>query len=601
MDSETATHPLLHHQMSHLTTTWKSGALCILLSASLIGLSERVGAQDYERIAPRTPASNEIDELPANSRAGAEAADTDNEMQLLPKLKGLVFVSRPADVRVAGRPSVSGVLVDGVEMMDQNDWSQRLASRIGAPLTMGGLQQILREVIEDYNRKGRPVVDVVVLEQEITSGVIQLAVVEAHVGEIRAEGAKWFKNERLSKQVRLEPGGPIDSTLLLGDLRWLNNNPFRSVDLVYSPGQTEGETDVVLKVEDRFPMRVYVGAENTGNTLSGDNRWYAGINYGNLWGIDHQINYQWTFNEDVDLLSAHALSYVAPLPWRHTASIHAAYVQTQAELPAPFNLDGETAQISGRYNIPLPGIGKIEHELEFGYDFKYSTSNLEFGVLTALATATDIHQFVAGYRMNMRGNKGVTNFSAFTFLSPGDFGGGNSDAAYGLSRFGADSSYAYGVLSAERLQQLPRGFTLALRATGQVSDSNLLPSEQLGLGGYASVRGYEEHEWNVDRGYLLAAELRAPSIPLSKIPLFKDDQAGELQLLMFVDRGGGHSAYRLPGEIDEVSMSSIGPGLRMTVGEHFSMRFDYGFQLEDSGAGAKQGNSRAHLGAMLSW
>lgn len=591
-----------HNEGSEGDPMMRFGVRIVLMLLAVLMLSVvETSAQDLKLIAPRTPESGQDGGIQGNGASDLDSNDAEESVELLPSLKGLVFVPRPSDVRAGGRPGVSGVLVDGVEMMNQNDWSQKLASRIGAPLTMGGLHSILREVIQDYAHKGRPVVDVVVLEQDITCGVVQLAVVEAQVGEIRVEGAKWFKPERLSRQVRLEQGGPIESTLLQSDLNWLNNNPFRTVNAVYSPGESDGETDIVLRVEDRFPLRVYAGGENSGNALSGENRWYTGFNYGNLWGIDHQLNYQWTFNESTDLISAHAVSYIAPLPWRHTASIHAAYVETEAELPPPFNLNGETAQISGRYTIPLRPIGRFEHELEFGYDFKYSTSNLEFGVLTALATATDIHQFVAGYRSSLRDDRGLTSLSAFAYLSPGDFGGGNSDRAFGLSRAGADSSYAYGVLEAQRLQKLIRGFTLSLRATGQFSNENLLPSEQLGLGGYASVRGYEEHEWNVDRGYLLSAELRAPSIPLSKIPLFKDDQSGDLQLLMFVDRGGGHSAYRLPGELREISMTSIGPGLRMAVGEHFTLRFDYGFQLEDSAAGMKQGDSRVHLGAMISW
>lgn len=581
-----------------------AAALLIALVLGLVlGLGAPGRAQDFERIAPRPPAAGEGGQLlDASDSAGlADPASEEAAVELLPRLRGLVFVPRPADVRPEGRPDVTGVLVEGVPLMDPAEWSARLAERIGAPLSLGGLHQILREVIAYYRAEGRPVVDVVVLEQDITGGVIQLAVVEARLGDIRAEGAKWFRPERLTAQVRLEPGHPIDSTLLMADLAWLNRNPFRSVDLLYTPGRDEGETDLVLRVDDRFPLRAYVGGEDSGNLLTGRNRWLAGINYGNLWGRDHQINYQWTFNDRLERLDAHALSYIAPLPWRHQLALHAAYVQSQADLPPPFDLDGETAQLSGRYTLPLPGRPGLEHELEFGYDFKHSTSQLEFGVLTALATATDVQQFVAGYRARLKDESGLSSLAAFGYFSPGDLGGGNEDAAFALARAGADSEYQYGRVDLERAQRLPRGFSAYLRASGQVADGNLLPSEQLGLGGHASVRGYEEHELNVDRGYLLSAELRLPPVPLPAPPFLAEGQSGELQLLVFVDRGGGRSVDRLPGEPESYSMSSVGPGLRWTVGERFHLRFDYGFQLEDSGAGLAQGDSRAHLGMMLAW
>jgi len=552
-------------------------------------------AQDYERIAPRTPPAGERGQI-RNETSEPDDLSPEDDIELLPSLKGLVFVPAVKDVREAGRPGVKGVLVEGVELMDQADWSARLADRVGAPLTMGGLNGILREVVAHYRDSGRPVVDVVVTEQDITSGVVQLAVVEAALGEVRAEGAKHFKAERLAGQVRLRPGGPIESSILMADLAWLNQNPFRSVDLVYTPGVADGQTDVVLRIDDRFPMRVYGGWENSGNALTGDSRWFAGVNHGNLWGIDHQLNYQWTFNEDVSRLSAHSFSYVAPLPWRHTATVYGAYVESEAALPAPFQLSGETAQLSGRYTVPLPvpasGQGSLSHEFEFGWDFKHSTSNLEFGVLTALATGTDVQQLALGYRAGLKDALGATQFGAFAYLSPGDMGGGNDDAAFGLARAGAESEYAYGRLQAERVQRLPWDFSASLKGSVQFSDGNLLPSEQLGLGGYQSVRGYEEHEANVDRGYVLNAELRTPALSLQK--------AGEVQFLVFVDHGGGRSVDRLPGEGD-VSMTSVGPGLRWTLGENVSLRFDYGFQLEDSGAGLGMGDSRAHIGAVLAW
>lgn len=575
--------------------------LCSLLLASPLA------AQDFERIAPQTPPVGEPGtmgdpgDLPEPEAEGAG-------IELLPALKGLVFVPRVADVREGGRPGVSGVLVEDVDLMDETEWQERLADRIGSAFTMADLNAVMREVILHYREEGRPVVDVVVVEQDITAGVVQLAVVEAMLGEVRAEGARHFNAERLAGQVRLVPGGPILSTLLMADLAWLNRNPFRSVDLVYTPGEEDATTDVVLRIDDRFPMRVYGGYEDSGNALTGDNRWFTGVNYGNLWGIDHQINYQWTFNDRLDQLSAHSASYVAPLPWRHIATIYGAHVSSEANLAPPFTLGGETAQLSGRYAIPLAkpdflSRERFEHELEFGYDYKYSTSNLEFGLAQVLASATDVHQFVAGYRATLRDGHGATSAGVTGFFSPGDFGGGNSDAAYALARAGAESSYAYGRIDLERFQRLPQGFTAVARATGQFASENLLPSEQLGFGGYASVRGYEENEAIVDRGILASVEVRAPAFSLIDLISREGAPAGgdQFQWLAFWDYAHGGSVNALPGEARFVSLSSIGPGFRWSFGDRFSMRFDYGFQLRESGMGLGLGDSRMHIGGTLAY
>lgn len=581
----------------------KTGILLLVFGLAFLFTLPLV-AQDFERIAPRVPESTYEGRVEGGSNDDLSGESAEAEaMELIPALKGLVFVPRVSEVRVEGRPGVSGVLVEDVDLMDQEEWSKRLATRLGAPLSLGGLNAILKEVIVYYRGEGRPVVDVVVAEQDITSGVIQLAVIEATLGEVRGEGGRWFKAERLAGQVRLKPGEPIYSTILMADLAWLNKNPFRNVDLVYTPGADDGETDVVLRLDDRFPMRVYSGYEDSGNELTGQNRFYSGVNYGNLWGLDHLINYQWTFNEELDRLSAHSLSYVVPLPWRHTLTVFGAYVLSETDLPPPLDLSGETAQLSGRYSIPMadPSWMKksesFEHEIEFGYDFKKSTSNLEFGLAQAFNTATDIHQFSLAYLAGLSDSLGATSLRLTGVLSPGNLAGNNDDAAFRMARAGAETSYFYGNIEVERATRLIAGFTSMIRGTAQVSNENLLPSEQLGFGGYSTVRGYEENEAIVDEGFLLSTEIRAPAFSVLPGDSVKD----ELQLLAFWDYASGRNVHLLPGEVSNIHLSSVGPGFRWSVGEHFSMRFDYGFQLRESGQGLNLGDSRMHLGGTVSF
>lgn len=579
--------------------------LVALLLFLALSCSAELSAQDFKLFAPKLPPTGEGGTI---REAAEDEPDPDAEaasIELLPSLKGLVFVPKVSDIRVNGRPGVKGVLVENVELMDQVEWQERLSDRIGTRFTMADLNAVLREVIVYYREAGRPVVDVVVVEQDITSGVVQLAVVEAHLGEVRAEGARYFSAERMAGQIRLKPGGPILSTPLMEDLAWLNRNPFRSVDLVYTPGEEDGATDIVLQIDDRYPARVYGGYEDSGNTLTRDDRWYTGVNLGNAWGIDHQVNYQWTFNDQLDSLSAHALTYLAPLPWRHTATFFGAYVESDADLPIPLDNGGHTLQLSGRYAIPLPvpsdvKRSRFDHELELGYDFKNSTSNLEFNQVTVTDIDTDIHQFVVAYRATVRDSLGATVFGASGFFSPGDLGSRNDDASFQIARAGSDSTYFYGRLDLERMTRLPAGFTSILKGSYQFADENLLPSEQLGFGGYSSVRGYEEREANVDEGFLLTAELRAPSVSLLqclKVP----DAVDEFQALVFWDYATGGNVNLLPGEPGTISLASVGPGFRWAIGDNFSMRFDYGFQLRDSGQGLGLGDSRVHLGATISY
>jgi len=134
-----------------------------------------------------------------------------------------------------------------------------------------------------------------------------------------------------------------------------------------------------------------------------------------------------------------------------------------------------------------------------------------------------------------------------------------------------------------------------------LANHNLLPSEQLGMGGYATARGYEEREGNGDQGYFISNEIRTPAINLShfftKSPLLED----KVQLLGFWDYGEIQNVDLLASEKPHYFFSSVGPGLRYTLSRHFSLRFDYGWQLIHTGLGPPGQNSRAHLGVVATY
>jgi hemolysin activation/secretion protein len=449
---------------------------------------------------------------------------------------------------------------------------------------------MVRDIVVYYRENDRPVVDVIVPEQDITTGVVQLIVLEGRLGEIRVEGNEWFSSRFLADQVRMEPGDIFDEGELRDDLRWVNNNPFRDVNFIYTPGKERGTADLVLQTEDRFPVRFFAGYEDSGNDLTDDSRYFAGFNWGDALLLDHQMNYQYTTNPDGKKLRAHSGSYIMPLPWRHTWTFFGSYVETKADVPAPFNLEGVSWQASTRYAVPLRDIGPYRHEWTGGFDFKQTNNNLEFGGIAVVNTPTEICQWVVGYDASMQDAWGGTTAGIQSFISPGGWTEKNRTANFQTLRAFANDEYVYTVASLDRVTRLPEDFTLGTRFKYQFANANLLPSEQFGLGGYQTVRGYDEREANGDGGYLVSLEVRTPPVSISDgtIP-------DQLQFLAFWDYGCTFNRTLLPGE----DPNSVGPGVRYVITPYFSFRFDYGFQLYQAVAGRH--GSRGHIGAVLSY
>jgi hemolysin activation/secretion protein len=153
---------------------------------------------------------------------------------------------------------------------------------------------------------------------------------------------------------------------------------------------------------------------------------------------------------------------------------------------------------------------------------------------------------------------------------------------------------------ANRVTRLPFDFSWTVRGELQESDANLLPSEQLGLGGYDTVRGYDEREVNGDNGYLISTEVATPPVSIAQIfglQKVKD----QLQFLGFVDYGGTSLHQVTPADINpNTNLLGIGPGLRYVINPYFSLRFDYGFQMISTGFDDRHA-SRAHIGVLVSY
>ncbi len=553
-------------------------------------------AQDFERIAPKTPEKSEgktkLPEQPVPKEEG-------DEKVLVDKLKGLIFLSSPKQVTRDGVRDVKGVQVVNLKLLESSDFRKQFESYLGQPVSLKSLNRLSRNVILFYRQNDRPIVDVSVPEQDITTGVVQIVVVEGRLGQLKTEGNRWFDSKMLKSQVRLREGEVVSEKQLTEDLNWLNGNPFRQVSAVFSPGEEPGRTDLVLKTQDRFPVRFYGGWDDSGNDLTGDERWTMGLNWGDAFGLDQQFNYQFTGDSHMTKMVAHSGSWIIPLPWRHRLTFFGSFAETTADLPLPFNLNGKSWQTSVRYAVPLPSFGPYSHEWTGGWDFKRSNNNLEFGGANVFNTTTEVAQWVFEYNSRLKDDWGATSFGAALIFSPGGTTELNKDIFFSASRRSALAEYMYEKLSVERATKLPWDFTWTVKGSYQFADGNLLGSEQLGLGGYSSVRGYDEREANGDEGYLISTEIRTPPVSLGAL-VGIEGARDQLQFLGFYDYGSTYNRILLPGEDPHIQLAGAGPGLRYSISPWFTLRFDYGWQLYDTGLNTRY-NSRAHIGIVLAY
>jgi hemolysin activation/secretion protein len=195
---------------------------------------------------------------------------------------------------------------------------------------------------------------------------------------------------------------------------------------------------------------------------------------------------------------------------------------------------------------------------------------------------------------------GVTSFTVANYWQPGSISSKGQQSDYIQTRAGTDSDYFYTNLSLERLWWLPEDFELVNRFIGQLASSRLLATEQLGLGGYNTVRGYDEREVNTDAGLMVSVELRTPRIKLGQF-FNRPDMENRIQFLTFWDYGQGHNRKSVVGEDRNIELQSVGVGMRYWVGNYLSFRMDYGHRLDPVDNSTFNDQGRFHFGLLVSY
>lgn len=547
-------------------------------------------------------ANQDLEMTPLGGGTGIQgdvsAAEAVDDTPLVSSLRGIRVVSGTRAVTKTGLGGISGIVADGVTLPEKaND---ALAAYLGTSLSLGSLNELVRDVVVAYRESDMPVIDVLVPEQEVTTGVLQLVIIEGRVGDVLVEGVEGTTAELLASQVRLSRGEVIKESTLLDDLNWMNKHPFRRVDLVYSPGADYGTTDIVLRAEQLKALSGYVSVDNSGNEILGQERFTAGASWAGplFFSEENLLSYQFTtnFESEADLVG-HSVVFASYLPWRHQLTVLGAYVESEAM----FDIDGQelvtgglNQQLSGRYAIPMKSLGKWTHEFEVGMDFKSSNSALDFNTLEVFDSTSEIVQFSIGYNATARDSSGQWSLDSELVLSPGDITRKGTDEIYGEQRGLATSDYTYARVMAERQQSLPKQWQLIGRVQAQTSNTNLLATETLGAGGYDSVRGFEQRIARGDNGFIGTLELRTPPVSPARWLGFYNARDAAVALV-FLDYGALSSADKLPNE-ENLKLGSAGAGIRYQLDDNVSVRLDYGTQIVEEGFDDGE-SGRFHVGA----
>ena len=468
-------------------------------------------------------------------------------------------------------------------------------NKIGQPITLRAINELNRDIIKLYQRCKQPIVDVLIPEQRITSGTLHIVVIESRIGEVRIQPGCHFDAGETSRWIQCtRRGSRIYEPWIESDLFWMNQSPFRQVGVDLKKGAWPGTTDVVYQVNDMFPLRGYIGFDDSGVETLNFGRFFAGFQYGNFLGRGGTLGYQYTTDEDFHLLHAHSLSWNQPINRRYSLQIYGSFASVSPLLGFGLTQNGESWQIGSTLTRHLIRNRHRQRNFAFGLDFKSTNNNLEFDGTAISDSVADLFELRFGfddfYRMD------IDQYRSCSFTTSIGPGGGmtadNSTSAFNTLRPGSSPDFIYALARYDRADVVASRWLLTSRLTGQISSERLLFSETLGLGGFDTIRGTDQRELNADHGWIANFEFGPKT---HRWGCRKNPRS--LRSYWFVDMGTGYIDNAQPGEIDSDFVMSTGVGTYLQISDQFTFRFDYGFGVEPVAGPGR--DDRAHIG--LTW
>lgn len=519
-----------------------------------------------------------------------------------PRLAFMLAASALASAAHAAEPNpdvlrfdISRYEVHGNTLLPPAEIARLLAPYTGAGRDFGDVQRALEALIAAYQAAGYSVVTVNLPEQELDRGVVRLDVVQTRIGQVRVSGQRHVDAANVRRALPpLREGETPKLDRISAALRLANEHPARKITMKLQGAEREDEVDALLEVADQQPWKGMLNIDNTGNAQTGKTHVGAVLQHANLFGRDHVASLQYTTTaEKPSQMAVWGVGYHIPLYGAgDSVDLFGSYsnVDSGTILGGLVALSGKGAVFGARYNRTLARQGDYQPRLVFGLDHKAFKNSVLFGGANYGNDVT-VHPLSVNY-LGMWTLPNGDASASLTVLR--NIPGGNSgrQADFDLARPGAPAGFSVLRFAGAYNRVLGGDWQLRAIGNGQWTPHALIPGEQFGIGGAASVRGFGEREMANDNGISGNLELYTPTLCPAR-------STWQCRALVFYDAAHARRNDALAGELRSTTIGSIGVGLRYLVGASLNVQLDLG-HIVQAGASAGADKNKIHLRVGLS-
>lgn len=453
-------------------------------------------------------------------------------------------------------------LISGGEALSIDAAMERAGEKRAAPvvgLTVGQMQRVSEQVAIYLRNAGLPLAQAYIPVQEVgVDGIVQIDVVEAKLGKVVVEGAKRMPPGLIAASARALKDSALTRDGIESAMLTAQTLPGTSVVGTFRPGESAGETDLVLKVQNEETFEFRFGGDNYGTEFAGEYRIRGDALVHNPIGIGDQLALSIVQAFSPADTTYGAASYSVPLgipQVRAFARAEKAAFVASNQFAGVIDVEGDNDLIEG--GLRWDALRSRTINLSGGMAYQVRRANVEFDDLPIVLTDDLLKTVVLDLAMQ----RFDVRFKGVDFLEAAFRKG--KDHADGFEVINNEDKFWVFDFGYSRYQRITDTQTLLLVTRGQLSNDFLSALERFSLGGPDSVRAYPVSEILVDRGLLASVEYRiaAPGFSQMASPFRGVPWGKILQFMVFFDYAAGELAEGDPG--DEIH--GAGGGLLITA------------------------------------
>ena len=483
---------------------------------------------------------------------------------------------------------VSKFNLEGNFSISSEEIQELIKDYLNKELTLSELDSVAEDITNLYIDKGMWA-RALLPEQDITKNEITVEIIEARLGKIiiqKPNGKKVrFKDERAIKFLsNNQSKDKIFSVSALNEnIQTLDSLAGISATASLEAGETDGETDVILEIEDQKRITGSFSADNHGSRSSGIGRASTLINMNSALHMGETITFQNVYTYGSNYYS---LGISGPVGYKGvTASLRGSVMDYNLGAPLKSTEpQGDSKELSLSINFPTLAYKNLTASFSFGAGFNEYLNRTTSGV--------------SSEKTNLKSNFDINLGLVDSFLGGGlntlslSFSHGEIDLGDNLSNLISDSTSArtqgnyekFG-LNFSRTQILSDRNSLFFSTNGQYGFKNLDSAEQISLGGVNNVRGFPNSEASGTNGIITTLEHRFSLSDKVQTKLFYD--FGKVKQYEYTYSGWNSSNLSLSNAYD---ISGLGFGFDFNLDPTSNMSFIYSSKLSANPASDSSGN-----------